>query len=109
MQTPPDDLDARALGEAAPGKGVEARGRRMGGSDRVHAGAQRPGSRLIPPVTGAAPAATDAIAPAHPPAPRLDRKAVGAVVLGNALEFYDFTVASEAGKNASPIALAKKA
>ncbi|WP_288587583.1 MFS transporter [uncultured Methylobacterium sp.] len=34
----------------------------------------------------------DAIAPAHPPAPRLDRKAVGAVVLGNALEFYDFTV-----------------
>ncbi len=34
----------------------------------------------------------DAIDPAHPPGARLDRKAVGAVVLGNALEFYDFTV-----------------
>ncbi len=34
----------------------------------------------------------DAINPTHPPGARLDRKAVGAVVLGNALEFYDFTV-----------------
>lgn len=32
---------------------------------------------------------TRAHAPSHP---ALDRKAVGAVVLGNALEFYDFTV-----------------
>ncbi|WP_449411583.1 MFS transporter [Methylobacterium komagatae] len=39
-------------------------------------------------------AAAKSAAPKPPAAPRhdLDRKAVGAVVLGNALEFYDFTV-----------------
>ena len=36
----------------------------------------------------------DARTAPHPGAhhPALDRKSVGAVVLGNALEFYDFTV-----------------
>lgn len=34
----------------------------------------------------------DARDPVHADHPGLDRKAVGAVVLGNALEFYDFTV-----------------
>jgi MFS family permease len=34
----------------------------------------------------------DTATPAETTPPRLDRKAVGAVVLGNALEFYDFTI-----------------
>ncbi len=34
----------------------------------------------------------DTAPPASPAHPALNRKAVGAVVLGNALEFYDFTV-----------------
>ena len=36
--------------------------------------------------------ATASAGQALPPVPALDRKAVGAVALGNMLEFYDFTI-----------------